>query len=59
MYHTALKTRGLQRASFPQYLPYNRKYKGHQTPNLNDSHLVLDLSLPNLLMPGVKSKMKK
>ena len=30
----------------------------HQTQNLNDSRLVLQLSLPNPLKPGVKSQMK-
>ena len=28
------------------------------TQNLNDSHLVLQSSLPNPLKPGVKSRMK-
>ena len=29
-----------------------------ESQNLNDSSLVLQLSLPNLLKPGVKSRMK-
>ena len=29
-----------------------------ESPNLNDSRLLLQLSLPNPLKPGVKSRMK-
>ena len=36
-----------------QWLPPNLWYKAHQIPNLNVSFLVLQLSLPNSLMPDV------
>ena len=45
-------------------LQMNTKYrkisniKCENSQNLNDSHLVLQLSLPNPLKPGVKSRMK-
>ena len=34
-------------------------YEVENYQNLNDSRLVLQLSLPNLLKPGAKSRMKK
>ena len=37
----------------------NLSYKFHQYPKLRCSGLVLQLSLPNPLKPGVKSRMKK
>ena len=32
--------------------------RGTESPNLNDSRLVVQLSLPNPMKPGVKSRMK-
>ena len=39
-------------------LNINLLYEMHQIKNINISHIVLQLSLPNLLKPHVKSRMK-